>query len=62
MKPPGPGLLFVGVFQSQVLKIGLLLFSVSSRLSLRSVYLSKNLSVFSMLSVNWHIVSYSSLL
>ena len=55
MKPSGPGLLFVGNFQITVailvLVIHLFIFSISSWFSLGRLYLSKNLSISSRLSV-----------
>ena len=55
VKPSGPGLLFVGNFQITVailvLVIHLLIFSISSWFSLGRLYLSKNLSISSRLSV-----------
>ena len=54
MKPTGLGLLFVEVFESVsvlVLVIGLFVFSISSWFSLEKLYLSKNLSISSGLSI-----------
>ena len=55
MKPSGPGLLFVGRFLTTVsislLVIGLFVFYISSWFSLRRLYLSKNLSISSRLSI-----------
>ena len=55
MKPSGPGLLFVGIFLItvlvSVLVIGLLRFSVSSWFSSGKLYVYRNLSISSKLSI-----------
>ena len=55
VKPSGPGLLFVGRFFITVLTfmllMGLLRFSISSWFSFGKLYFSKNLSIYSKLSI-----------